>query len=211
MKNDSAFILMADIINSREFLPEPLMNNFRELSSEISVAFKSNFISPITITLGDEFQCVVKSEKAGIEVILAFEEQIIKLGFNFVLRFVLLQGKIETEINSKVAQGMLGEGFIEARHALQELKRTDNRYFIKLSNPAYKSLEPLLQIYQYFKDRWDVTKDYPIVAKFLQNLDYGEVAKVLDMNPSQVWKRKKTFKINQYFQIKRAILLLLQP
>jgi hypothetical protein len=209
MMNNKAFILMADVINSRDFLPESLMKNFRDLCEVISQEFRNNFISPLTITLGDEFQCVVKSEKDGIEVIMAFEEQIIKSNFQFALRFVLLQGKIETEINTKVAHGMLGQGLTEARQTLQDMKKTDHRYFVKLENPVYKPLEPILQVYQYLIDSWDVIKDYPTVAKFLDNQDYKEVARRMGLNASQIWKRKKTLKMDQYFQIKKAILLLL--
>jgi hypothetical protein len=56
-----SFILMADIIGSRKKQGKELMNAFSHLTSLVSIQRKNCFLSPITITLGDEFQCVVKN------------------------------------------------------------------------------------------------------------------------------------------------------
>src|ERR1700679_127228 len=110
---------MADIINSREADQLLLMNNFGEVVSAINVSNKENLLSPLTITLGDEFQGITKGLKEAISVILNIEENIIITGNTFKLRYVIVEGAIDTPINSSIAYGMLGDGLTRARKHIQ--------------------------------------------------------------------------------------------
>ena len=74
---------MADIIASSEKNQIELMNNFKELVNEINKTFKDEILSPLTITLGDEFQCVLKDLKSSTDIILQLEENIIHKKLNF--------------------------------------------------------------------------------------------------------------------------------
>jgi len=207
MKN---YILMADIIRSSQKNSNVLMNNFKEVANQINIQLKDAFYSPITITLGDEFQSVVKSLRDGISVIITFEELIIKLKKNFRLRYVLNYGEIDTPINRERAHEMLGQGLTETREMLQIQKRKDERFYIKdKNNKISEKLNLAFYVYQSFVDGWRL-KDYQIVSAFLDHNDYKVVARVLTKDISLMWRREKTLKINEYSATKNLINLIIE-
>lgn len=60
-------------------------------------------------------------------------------------------------------------------------------------------------IYQRTVDDWRIGKDYKLVSSFLKNPDYKKVAEELEKTRSQIWKRKKSLKIEEYFAIKEVL------
>lgn len=109
------FILMSDVIGSGQKNQALLMQNFKETVSKINHDYENSLLSPLTITLGDEFQGLTKDLETALNIIIALEEQIIIQGFDFQLRYVLIYGDIETNINKRIAYEMLGEGLRDAR------------------------------------------------------------------------------------------------
>jgi len=57
-------------------------------------------------------------------------------------------------------------------------------------------------------DGWKLKKDYYIVAKFLQHIDYKQVATELKKERSLMWKREKSLKLEEYFALKEVITYL---
>ena len=120
------YILMADIVGSRRKKSTQLLAQFHLVVEDANKKFKKHLLSPLTITLGDEFQGIVTDLAASVAVIIYLEESRVTKGYNFQLRYVLHYGKVETAINKKNAHAMLGKGLTEARQALTALK-TDKR------------------------------------------------------------------------------------
>lgn len=205
-KKSEHFILMGDIIGSSAYS----YNELKYLKKSIdSVNHEFDFISPMTVTLGDEFQGIVKSLKQGIEAIFKIEELLIKENYPFELRYSFGFGEIITPINSAIAHGMYGEGLTSTRNILEEAKKDKRKRFnIWLPNEKFrKMISDLLFVYQSFLDNWN-KKDYEIVSKFYTNRDYKEVAKLLDKRSDQLWKREKNLRIREFFDIQNAILNL---
>ena len=202
------YILMADIVKSSKYDANILMQEFREISNNINSKFKNDFYSPITITLGDEFQSIVSSLKSGIEVIITFEENILQYKEKFRLRYVLNFGEIYTPINPNQAYQMLGEGFVDTREMLEGLKKSDKRFLIKNDDDKIsKKLNLAFYVYQSFVDEWK-EKDFKIISEFLKHKDYKLVAKNLRKDISLMWKRGKSLKIKQYLAVKEMLSLL---
>jgi hypothetical protein len=199
-------ILMADIIGSRKADQQMLMNSFKEVVTYTNGKEKKNFLSPMTITLGDEFQSVVSNLSAALEVILKMEERIVITESTFKLRYVLMEGKIETPLNKKIAYGMLGSGLTAARESLGNLKTGKNRFYFKLANEKKENaLNHAFFALQRIIDDWRIKKDYYIVSEFLQHKDYKQVALDLNKERSLMWKREKSLKLEEYFAIKEVI------
>jgi hypothetical protein len=198
------FILMADIIKSRLYPAETTALGFAEIVQAINEKFEETIYSPLTITLGDEFQGVANSAKSGIEIIIALEEMMIKKGSQFKLRYVFLKGIIETPINKKIAYGMLGKGLSDAREILTLQKKTTKRFYIKDVGPD-NLLNKLLILFQSIIDDWSI-KDYKLIYELLLNDDYKTVAKKMGKTASLIWKRKKSLKIVEYQTIKSLLL-----
>lgn len=199
---------MADIIDSSQKDSKKLLSQFKESVSEINSKWSKDIVSPLTITLGDEFQGIINNLKNSIEIIFQFEEFILAKEFNFKLRYVLNIGEIETPINRKTAHGMMGEGLSEARKRLNELKANENRFLILLENKndkAEKILNDSFKIYQYYIDSWKI-RDYKIASEFLIHNDYKEIAHNFNLNKSTTWRREKSLNIEEYKLVKEIIL-----
>jgi len=200
------YIYMADVIDSRKQQSQKLMNQFKDLVNEINDEYESRLLSPLTITLGDEYQGVAASLADLICLVLNVEERIIQKKMAFRLRHVLFYGKIQTTLNKKNAHAMLGEGLTAARETLEDLKKSRNkRFYIKVENEL-KSLvmNDILFVLQYLIDDWKI-KDYALISEFIKHEDYKKVASVQNKDVSLMWKREKTLRMREYAALKRAI------
>ncbi|MBA4258942.1 MAG: hypothetical protein C0446_07245 [Chitinophaga sp.] len=205
-------ILMADIINSGSKNSKLLMMEFKEIVSIINNANSKNLISPLTITLGDEFQGLANTMENAIKTIFDIEEKIVGKKYDLKLRYVLLYGKIDTEINNTVAYEMLGDGLTNARKELNSLKNKESRFQVRLNINEIKKeqyLNKAFLIYQKFVDSWK-EKDLKIVKEFLLNNDYKIVAQNVNIDQSNAWRRKKSLNIQEYNDIKQIILFILK-
>ncbi|MFH1320035.1 MAG: SatD family protein [Bacteroidota bacterium] len=204
------YIIMGDVIQSSLSDGETLIKDFKETVHQVNDDNLDNLLSPLTITLGDEFQGVAKSLKKGMGIILNFEETIIRKEKDFKLRYVLNYGDISTPINPKIAYEMLGEGLTDARDILNKLKKNNNRFYIKLNNKnkaKERKLNLLFIIYQSFVDGWNI-KDYKLLSEFFEYEDYKIIAGHLQKDKSLIWRRENSLKIKEYNAVKRLIQLL---
>ncbi|MBX3253802.1 MAG: hypothetical protein KF862_06640 [Chitinophagaceae bacterium] len=194
---------MADIIKSREAVQKNMAKGLNAVTRYVNAKMKQGILSPLTVTLGDEFQGVLSSTQTGLEMILCIEEWIIEKQPGFKLRYVLGFGPIETPINHTIAHGMLGAGLTRTRERLNELKKTENRFSVSGSSNDHL-LNDLFVLYQSITDDWN-PKDYPVIHDFIRYNDYKKVADRQGKTWSQMWKRKKTLKIKEYNILKNLI------
>jgi SatD family (SatD) len=207
IKKNNKIVLMADIQDSSSKNSIIIMNFFRQIVDEINAVFKKSIDSPLTITLGDEFQGVIKNVPNAISIIYYIEELIVKNNIDFKLRYVINEGKIDTKINPIRSYEMLGQGLTDARNQLNELKKTKSRFFISLTNePKNIILNESFVVFQNIIDDWNIKKDQEILAHFIDLEDYKKVALAVNKDKSQIWKRNKNLNIDSYFAIKRVIL-----
>ena len=198
------YILMADVIGSREMDGIHLMNVLKSLIENVSADYKEVFLSPITITLGDEFQSVIKSLSDAIDVIIGIEETKLLLNSKITLRYVLYHGEIETDINEKIAHEMLGSGLTKSREILSNSKRGDNRIYVELHNEKSGLLNGLFFLYTSIVDRWKLS-DYELVNLLIRFGDYKKAADFLKRDRGNVWRREKSLNIPQYLTIRKLI------
>ena len=208
MNKEKHYILMADVKDSRRKKGNKLMNDLKSVVNETSVDYKSSFVSPITITLGDEFQSIVKSLSEGLDIVFNMEEYRIHNQIDFELRYVIYQGEIDTAINTTVAHEMVGEGLTNARETLQGLKKKNQNYYIYLDNQTKsKYLNQLFFLYHSEVSGWH-KKDYEVIGYFLAGKDYRQIAKIINRDASSVWRKERTLKMKEYFTLKELIKTL---
>jgi len=204
MENDQ-IILMADIISSRNADQRLLMEDFKAAVREINASKKEIFLSPLTITLGDEFQGITKGLKEAISIILNFEEKIISTKNPFKLRYVVVEGAIETPINKEIAYGMMGDGLTRARNNIENLKKSYYRFYFNLKDKQKQNaINNLFIALQDIIDNWNPERDYYLVSTFLQYKNYKQVAEVLNKERSLMWKRNKSLKLDIYQALKEV-------
>lgn len=200
------YILIADIINSGKKEQKPLMEDFKNLIVEVNKIYKTDILSPLTITRGDEFQGVIKDLSASLQIILTLEENCIHKKLNFKLRYVLNQGEIETPVNKKIAYEMLGSGLTEARLKLNDSKYKKFRFNITIGNLLQRSiLNDAFIIFENITDKWSFKNDYDLASNFIQFKDYKIVAEKMRKTRSLIWKREKTLQMESYNATKNII------
>lgn len=205
MNKSRQYILMADVKDSRLKKGNELMSSLKSVVNETAVEYKSSFLSPITITLGDEFQSIVKTLLEGIDIIFNMEEFRIHHQIDFELRYVIYEGTIDTKINTTVAHEMVGEGLTNARESLQELKKMNQNYYVYLDNQKKsKYLNQLLFLYHSELSNWR-KKDYNVISYFLAGKNYRQIAKIINRDASSVWRKERTLKMKEYVTIKELI------
>lgn len=201
-------ILMADIIKSSQQDQKALMREFKHIISATNSSMRDSFLSPMTITLGDEFQSLPHSLSAAIGAIFKIEEEIVNQKMSFKLRYVIVEGKIETPINRAIAHEMLGPGLTKARELLGLIKKKSGtpRFHVAHADAGVsEALNNAFLVLQAIVDGWRLEKDYNLVSKFLEYLDYKVVAAKTHKTRSQIWKRRRSLMIEEYLAIKSVI------
>ena len=203
------FILMADIIDSGAKDSRKLIREFKSVVNSVNEKYCKYIESPITITLGDEFQGVIRDIKTSLEIIIYIEEEFIRSNLDFKLRYVIYEGVIDTLINNKIAFEMLGPGLTESRNRLSELKMTKHRFYVSLDDKNIsKILNNSFLLLEILISKWNPNKDYQTVSYFIDYDDYKKVSELLEKNRSLIWKREKSLNIESYNAIKNIILTI---
>ena len=205
MKKDY-FIVMADIMASRKLDQATAMKEFQQLVAAVNRKCQPVLLSPLTITLGDEFQGIIQKIEDLPNLVFELEEQALMLNVGFELRYVFYQGKIDTPINHEIAYGMMGRGLTYAREELTALKRSNRRFRVFL-NAVEKSvvLDNALLVFQEIIDGWQRGRDHLLLSAFLTTTDYKQVAEDLKKDRSLMWRRRKSLRIAEYLAMKKVL------
>lgn len=131
-------VVMGDLVHSeRSPTPEKLHERFNNAVAAENLAQSNAVASPMTITLGDEFQGLTRSlVKAGE---IARNIRLKLMADNIECRFAIGLVELTTELNSDKAWNMMGPGLSKARTLLNE-KRANSLY--RFSIP----LDPVMEI-----------------------------------------------------------------
>ncbi len=132
----NTIVLIADIVASRQIEDRDRIQ--RKLKNLLNTINKSSgsILSPMTITLGDEFQCVYSSA----DVIFNHIWRILETAYPEKIRFSYGIGGISTRINKNQAIGMDGPAFYEAREGLIQLKQGNYYFNIRVSDNQSENL-----------------------------------------------------------------------
>lgn len=198
---------MADAIKSQSQNAIDLFDDLKFRVNEANAEYHTQVKSPLTITLGDEFQGVASGAVEAVQILMNFEENGLRNENAAEMRWVIWYGRIDTPINSEIAHGMIGPGLADARKALNGLKKRNMpRVSVKLrSEVASTMLNNAFTVYDAIRSRWDAD-DRRVVADFLMLNDYKKVAQFQGKTRSQIWKRKNNLMIEAYFAIKNLLI-----
>jgi len=202
---------MGDVVSSETYNQKLLQKKFAGVIAQLNKKHSRKILSPLTITLGDEFQGIVKDLASGIEIILDAQNICIHEKAGFQIRFVLNYGIIETPINNEIAYGMLGRGLSDTREMINSLKKRQVRYMISTGDLKMEmAFLNAFILYQTIVDQWDSPKDLALVSEFIKHKDYKTVAEKLNHTASMTWKREKSLMIKEFFAIEKLINFIAQ-
>jgi len=204
-----SFILMADVIDSTSLDGKKLITTFKDIVDQANKKYKNVIASPLTITLGDEFQGVISSLSDAIDIIFYLDSLLLKVQPIYKLRYVIYYGDIDTEINKSRSYEMLGEGLTQARQELQNIKKTGADVIVKGLPLKQKDAKLNLAFVLYrsiYNDWYD--KDRELVYDFLEIGDYKVLAGQYKKDVSSMWRKNKSLKIEDFNASRELIKML---
>lgn len=203
-----AYVLMGDVVASSRQDAQRVAAELSRLVGEANLRFRDDLRSPLTVTLGDEFQGVARSATAMQAIVLEIERQRFVTQAGIQLRYSQAFGEIGTAINPYVAYGMIGPALKAARERLTRKGRRRKSVYVDIGEPALNNLlENLYLLLSSLSRNWKL-KDYPLIADMLGCENDAVVASNHDMLRSEVWKRRKNLRIAEYAAIRESIMIV---
>ena len=199
---------MADIQGSSDLPGDKVMEIFSNLVAEVNEKFADGILSPLSITLGDEFQGVLGGLEVIRDIIFHMDEALLTGDPFFTLRVVAAYGAIDTPLNRSTAYGMLGEGLTDTRERLDSLKKSDE-YIQVYGNPSPDTDRIQTLAFRWYRSLYDgwPAKDRKIAADFIREEDYRVVAKLHNRDASSMWRKGETLQMKD-FQASKELLTL---
>lgn len=169
------------------------------LSEELALAveqanfqFKTQILSPLTVTLGDEFQGVLSQADDYVDLLLWFTKRRLERRWPFELHFSMVQEEITTPINRDIAHGMIGPALTIARELLTRKDRDRPRYQFRVHpEPTSMALNKIFHTIESLEARWR-RKDFELISQLMSGAGNTEIAQMRNVDRTQIWKRRKT-------------------
>lgn len=159
----------------------------------INVKYAGDIASKFMITLGDEFQGLLRSGTHAAEIAERIEREMHPVK----IRFGIGVGEIATDINASMPLGADGSAYYNAREMINELKATEKRKMesklnMKIAIEDHPDISELINavfsLNTALKAKW-TDRQREIINAYLQNSrTQSEVAKELSINQSTVQK-----------------------
>jgi hypothetical protein len=133
--------IMGDLVSSQDAgSVADLHAAFNRAIDAANLDAGTTMTSPLTITLGDEFQGLTQTFEDGLAILRDVQARLLIQGV--ACRFVLGVLRLETPVNSERAWNMMGPGLAASRARLTD-KRDANAYRFHL--PGQPALETLME------------------------------------------------------------------
>ncbi len=211
MENLNLVAIIGDIIDSRNIEDRnKTQEKLNEILKEINIEYKEYIVSKWTITLGDEFQVLMKPNLEVFKMLdyLSYKMAPIKIRFGIGL------GEIYTDINYEKSIGADGPAYWNARDAIEYIHDNDNygssKISLKSENKNDNIINDLLYYTDWMKENWTDTQK-EVLYTLLENNIYDEnfkqkpLAKKLNISESALSKRVKSSGIRLYLSSRNNV------
>ncbi len=188
-------VIIGDIIDSKRIIDRKVTQiKLKKVLNEINNKYSNDIASKFTITLGDEFQGLLKSRKNIINIIFDIEMKMSPIS----LRFGVGIGDISTEINYEYSSEIDGSSYHRARAMIENLEIIKKQYstleaniFISsqdVDTEIDKLLNSLLSVCTVLKSKWTNRQTEIIHAYLLSEENQYKAAEKLGITQSSVNK-----------------------
>ena len=124
-------VIIGDMIDSKKIIDRKNTQiRLKKVLSEINNKYAKDIASKFTITLGDEFQGLLKSKNNIMNIIFDIEMEMSPIS----LRFGIGVGEISTEINFEYSSEIDGSSYHRARTMIEKLEIIKNQYSTRQAN-----------------------------------------------------------------------------
>ena len=191
-------VLMGDLIASEATASvRRLHNSFNKVIEEENESMTRELASPLTITLGDEFQGLFTNMQSALAAMRHLRLKL--LTKKVECRFVLGLVKVETELNKTRAWNMMGPGLAPAREKLEE-KRQPSAY--RFSIPGDATTERLMDAIglsiTHIENGWTDRQMDLASAVYVDRAPNSQIPKKLKVVDRVYYKIKSAAKLDYY-------------
>lgn len=204
------FVLMGDVVASSKIPGTIVAGELGEMIRLANHLGADSLLSPLTITLGDEFQGVIRSGIETQKLIFLLERCRLQTTAKIKLRYSQAFGAIDTPVNLEIAHGMIGPALSAARKPLTRKGKHRKHAYVRVGIDYLNDmLEDLYTVSLSISSRWKAA-DYKLVCEMLSNSNDRMVGELFEMDASEVWKRRKNLRIGEFQAMERSILAMFE-
>lgn len=202
--------LIGDIIDSKSINDRLVFQeNLKQVLNQLNHRFDETLVSNLTLTLGDEFQCLCRDAKTALLIIDLLTLKYLQDGIAF--RFGLGIGTIITDINSDISIGADGPAYWAARSAIEFVyKENDNgntsSYLAYMGDKDHNAkitfYNSIIKLQDAMRNNWTQTQR-EFAFSIIDLYEYDEfvskdLAQKLKFSAAQVSNRVASTRIRQY-------------
>ncbi len=202
-------VIIGDMIDSKKIIDRKNTQiRLKKVLSEINNKYAKDIASKFTITLGDEFQGLLKSKNNIMNIIFDIEMEMSPIS----LRFGIGVGEISTEINFEYSSEIDGSSYHRARTMIEKLEIIKNQYSTRQANILLSSqdknaeidklLNSLFSVCTVLKSKWTSRQTEIIYAYLLSEENQYKTAEKLGITQSSV---NKGLNNSNFYTYKSAI------
>lgn len=208
--------LIGDFIDSKQVANRyDFQEKFKHCLSKINTKYQTEIVSKFSITLGDEFQGLVKSDADIFHII----DDISYMMSPHQIRYGIGLGKIITAIDPEISIGADGPAYWNAREAINHVHQKNDygqtKLYVQTSdNVINQLLNSLLSAGEAIKSNWRASQEEVFESildlnKYQENFDHKELAEKLGLTASTLSKRLKSSNVKTYLRTRTAARLLI--
>jgi hypothetical protein len=190
--------VMGDLVRSETATSvEGLHASFNRAVDRVNAAPDLTLASPLTITLGDEFQGLAPGLEGGLAVVRRLAREMWREGL--ACRFALGAVRVETPVNAARAWNMMGPGLAGTREKLAS-KRDPNIYRFHLPDaPVVEGLADALGLaLTLIEEDWTARQREIVTALIAETAPPPELARKLGLGLRSFYKVRSAARFEAY-------------
>ena len=206
------YALIGDIIESRHLANRAQQQEaLNQVLDNLNDRYQAHLASRFSLTLGDEFQGLVK---VGAPIFQMIDELRLALP-DLNLRFGLGLGEILTSINPALSLGADGPAYWRAREAIQQVHQlhhyeTVHVYLVTGQEDQDATLNHSLALSEFVRSSWiqsqmETFRTILDLGYYQSRFDQKRVASALGLSSSAFAKRMKSSGIKLYLDVKNDL------
>lgn len=181
-------VLIGDMLGSRQLTDRrETQERFKSACRSINRRRKHyGVVSPLMVTLGDEFQGVLGSADRLWPLIARLELDMHPQQF----RFSVGLGEITTAINSRSSLGMDGPAFHNAREGIETLRDEGGYYGISGLHNHQRLVQCSLDLWSAARSKWNYNRLATFV-RLLEGASVPVIARELELSEQAVYRTRR--------------------
>lgn len=194
-KNNQYVAIIGDLVDSRNLNNRSdVQEQFKSVMDSLNDIFADHLYSKFVVTLGDEFQGLVKRTLNPFQFYHTYYSL---FGIQFETRLTFGLGNLSTDLK-ETAIGMDGSCFHQARKSLERMKKK-NKLLEFSGFEMDVAINALANIVSFTQSQW-TPRQFEVVFFYMKYLDQVKVGKELNISKQAVSKILSAANINVYYQ-----------